>query len=139
MRLRIAVPNRREHLGELLDAIDHALAEHAVAAGTRDDLRLIAEEVASNAMDHGQDAGERGPQQQLLVDIARSDDRLLVEFRDSGRPFDPLSLPPPDLDASILERPIGGLGVHLVRSLAESVSYTREEPYNILRVVLRAY
>lgn len=137
MRLRIAVPNRREHLAELLDAIDRGLAEHAVAAGTRADLGLIAEEVASNAMDHGLDAGDRGTQ--LLVDIARSGDRLLVEFRDSGRPFDPLSLPPPDLEAGILDRPIGGLGVHLVRRLAESVSYIREEPHNILRVVLRAH
>ncbi|HEX5664979.1 MULTISPECIES: ATP-binding protein [unclassified Lysobacter] len=139
MRLKISVPNRREHLGELLDAIDRALAEHAIAANARGDLRLIVEEVASNAMDHGLDAGERGPQQQILVDIARSGARLLVEFRDTGRPFDPLSAPKPDLDAGTLDRRIGGLGVHLVRSLAESVSYTREEPYNILRVVLPAH
>lgn len=137
MRLRIAIPNQREHLAELLDAIERGLAEHAVAAETRGDLRLIAEEVASNAMDHGQDAGAHGTQ--LVVDIARSGDRLLVEFRDSGRPFDPLSVPSPDLDAGILDRPIGGLGVHLVRSLAESVSYAREEPYNILRVVMHAH
>lgn len=138
MRLRIAVPNRRESLGELLDAIDRALADATVAADVRGDVRLIAEEVASNAMDHGMDPGER-ERQQILVDIERSGARLALEFRDTGRPFDPLSVPPPDLEAGILDQPIGGLGVHLVRSLAESVSYAREEPYNILRVVLRAH
>jgi len=137
MRLRIAIPNQREHLSELLDAIERGLAEHGVAAETRGDLRLIAEEVASNAMDHGLDAGTH--ETQLVVDIARTGDRLLVEFRDSGRPFDALSMPPPDLDAGILDRPIGGLGVHLVRSLAESVNYTREGPYNVLRVVMHAH
>ena len=137
MRLRIAVPNQREYLDELLDAIDRALADSTVTAGVRGDVRLIAEEVASNAMDHGAD--ERGPQHRIVVDIERSDAHLAIEFRDTGRPFDPLSVPAPDLEAGILDRPVGGLGVHLVRSLAESVSYAREEPYNILRVVLRAH
>ena len=44
--------------------------------------------------------------------------------------------PDPDLDADILDRPIGGLGVHLIRELAEDVSYRREEPHNVLTVVL---
>ena len=105
-----------------------------VANELRDDLRLIAEEVVCNAIEHG-DAG--GPQRQIVVDIARDDDGLHVEFRDNGRPFDPLDQEPPDLDVDILERPIGGLGVHLVRELAHSVRYRREEPYNVLHVILR--
>ena len=135
MRLKFAVPSQRVHLRELLEAIDNGLAENAVAAGTRADLRLIVEEVTCNAIDHGTDDNAGGPHR-LLVEIERSGARLLVEFRDTGRPFDPLSVPPPDLDADVLDRGIGGLGVHLVRTLSESVSYTREEPYNILRVVL---
>lgn len=135
MRLRFAIPSQREHLRELLEAVDRGLSENAFAPGTRADLRLIVEEVACNAIDHGTDDNAGGPHR-LLVEIERSGARLLVEFRDTGRPFDPLSVPPPDLDADMPDRRIGGLGVHLVRALSESVSYTREEPYNILRVVL---
>ena len=71
-------------------------------------------------------------------DVARHDAGLHVEFREDGRPFDPLSHDVPDLDAPLHERPIGGLGVHLVRELAQRVEYERIEPYNVLRVVLRA-
>jgi serine/threonine-protein kinase RsbW len=138
MQLRIEVPNERERLGELLTAIDRALIENSIAPEVRDDLQLIAEEVVCNAMDYGLDGDMRGPQHQIVVDIARRGNRLHVEFRDTGKPFDPLSQPVPELEACILDRPLGGLGVHLIREIAEAVSYERDEPYNVLRVVLRA-
>ena len=136
MRFRMEVPNERGRLRDLLAAIDHALAENAISVEIRDDLRLITEEVVCNAMEHGK-ADVEGGQHQISVDIARHDDGLHIEFRDTGKPFDPLAQPSPAIDDDILDRPIGGLGVHLVREIAKSVSYTRVEPHNILRVVLR--
>lgn len=133
LRLRIAIPNRRERLGELGDAIDAALAEHGVDRALRDDARLIAEEVACNAFEHGYDGGPG----QLTVEIDSRPGALALEFRDDGRPFDPLSAPPPALDADIGERPIGGLGLHLVRELAHDLNYAREGGCNVLRVTLR--
>ena len=95
MQLRIEVPNVRERLGELLTAIDSALIEHSIAPEVRNDLQLIAEEVVCNAMDYGLDEDTRGPQHLIVVDIARQDNHLHVEFRDTGKPFDPLSQPVP--------------------------------------------
>jgi serine/threonine-protein kinase RsbW len=135
MRLRLQIPCERTQLGLLLDSIEQSLLEHGIARELRDDMRLIAEEVVSNAIEHGED-GEPTPRR-IAVDIARDDDGLHVEFRDNGKPFDPLDQEPPELDADIVDRPIGGLGVHLVRELARSVRYVREEPYNVLHVVLR--
>ncbi|MFC3814487.1 ATP-binding protein [Lysobacter sp. GCM10012299] len=139
MRLRLQIPCERTQLGLLLDSIEQSLLEHGIARELRDDMRLIAEEVVSNAIDYGDDDGEDGEPtpRRIAVDIARDDDGLHVEFRDNGKPFDPLDQEPPELDADILDRPIGGLGVHLVRELARSVRYVREEPYNVLHVVLR--
>jgi serine/threonine-protein kinase RsbW len=135
MRLRLQIPCERTQLGLLLDSIEQSLLEHGIARELRDDMRLIAEEVVSNAIEHGED-GEPTPRR-IAVDIARDDDGLHVEFRDNGKQFDPLDQEPPELDADIVDRPIGGLGVHLVRELARSVRYVREEPYNVLHVVLR--
>jgi serine/threonine-protein kinase RsbW len=136
MRLRLQIPCERTQLGLLLDSIEQSLLEHGIARELRDDMRLIAEEVVCNAIEHGDDGGEHA-QRRIAVDIARDDDGLHVEFRDNGKPFDPLDHEPPELDADILDRPVGGLGVHLVRELARSVRYVREEPYNVLHVVLR--
>lgn len=137
MQLHIEMPSQCEHPGDLLEAIDRALAGQQLAPEVRDDLRLITEEVVCNALEHGLH-GTHGEAWQIVFDLTRCGDTLQVEFRDTGKPFDPLAQPPPDLDADILDRPIGGLGLHLVRELAETISYRREEPYNVLRIVLRA-
>lgn len=137
MQLHIEMPGECEHLSDLLGAIDRALARHQLAPELREDLRLIAEEVVCNALEHGL-REMPGQARQIVFDLIRCGDDLQVEFRDTGKPFDPLAQPPPDLDADILDRPIGGLGLHLVRELAETVSYRREEPYNVLCIVLRA-
>ena len=62
---------------------------------------------------------------------------MSLQFRDQGAPFDPLSTPAPDLDADILDRPIGGLGLYLIRQIAEEMHYQRVDDCNLLRVTLR--
>jgi len=58
--------------------------------------------------------------------------KLRVEIADSGRVFNPLEADPPDLSRGLADRPIGGLGVFLVRSMVDSIDYRREEERNIL-------
>ena len=135
MRLRLQIPCERTQLGLLLDSIEQSLLEHGIAKELRDDMRLIAEEVVCNAIEHGDDGGEHA-QRRIAVDIARDDDGLHVEFRDNGKPFDPLDQEPPELDADILDRPIGGLGVYMVQELAERIEYARTRGLNVLKVVL---
>jgi anti-sigma regulatory factor (Ser/Thr protein kinase) len=65
------------------------------------------------------------------------DDAVSLEFRDQGEPFDPMAQTPPDLDVPLEERPIGGLGLTLVRALADEARYAREGPVNVLRLVKR--
>jgi anti-sigma regulatory factor (Ser/Thr protein kinase) len=57
-----------------------------------------------------------------------------LEFSYGGPPFDPSTAPDPDLDAALPQRPIGGLGLFLVREMAESVNYRREGELNRLAV-----
>jgi sigma-B regulation protein RsbU (phosphoserine phosphatase) len=97
------------------------------------DLHLVVEEVACNVIDHG---AEDGREPSLALEATVEGRQLSIEFRDDGRPFDPLSQPTPDLYADIADRPIGGLGVHLIRELAEEVAYARDDGHNVLRIVL---
>jgi anti-sigma regulatory factor (Ser/Thr protein kinase) len=59
---------------------------------------------------------------------------FVLEVADRGRPFDVLALPEPDTPASVADRPVGGLGIHLIRSLADRVTYRRDDDRNILRM-----
>ena len=59
---------------------------------------------------------------------------FVLEIGDAGVGFDVLSHPTPDLSAGIEERPLGGLGIHLIRSVAKGVTYRRDGPRNVLRM-----
>lgn len=61
---------------------------------------------------------------------------FVLEIADSGSPFDVLAIPDPDTTLDIMEREIGGLGVHFIRKLTDEVSCRREDGRNILRMVL---
>src|SRR5262245_46463496 len=98
------------------------------------ELRLVAEEVLSNIAKYGFDPGTV-PAAELRFSF--SEDAALVEFRDEGRAFDPLAEPAPDLDAPLERRPLGGLGLPLVRALVEEARYAREGSTNVLRLVKR--
>ena len=133
MQITMRAPQDRELLPSLFAAIDDVLARAGIEHALANDVRLVSEEVVCNAIDHGQ---RPGSEQEITVQIAIHDDRVTLFFRDNGEPFDPLSQPPPDLEADIEERPIGGLGVHLIRTLANEITYAREAHHNVLRVVL---
>ncbi len=133
VRAYLRAPLPENAVSQFITEIDAGLAGHGLPATLMHDLHLVVEEVTCNVFSHGQVRG-RDPALELLVSV--DSQRLCMEFRDDGRPFDPLSQPAPDLDADIGDRPIGGLGVHLVRELAEEVAYSRDDHHNVLRVVL---
>lgn len=62
--------------------------------------------------------------------------RVVVVIVDHGAPFDPLALPAPDTSLSAEERPVGGLGIHLMRTLMSDVQYGRDGDRNVLRLTL---
>jgi anti-sigma regulatory factor (Ser/Thr protein kinase) len=64
-------------------------------------------------------------------------DLFVLEIADHGHPFDVLSLPEPDITADLMHRKVGGLGVHFIRTVSNSVSYRREDDRNVLRMAFR--
>ena len=136
MQFNADVPLRRDQVHHLLRSLNAALIAQGYDDALRADLCLITEEVVCNALEHAAPARAYDDAHRLRIDIRRDGPRLHVEFRDTGVAYDPLSCPPPDLDAGIDERPIGGLGVYLVQTLADEVRYAREEPHNVLRLVV---
>ena len=111
-----------------------AAAEHCGLDASRlPHIELAVEEAAVN-VSHYAYGGSTG---ELVVRTSCQDDELRIELEDSGAPFDPLAAPPPDLEAPLEERRIGGLGIFLVRKVCDEVLYRREGDRNILTLVLR--
>jgi anti-sigma regulatory factor (Ser/Thr protein kinase) len=91
-------------------------------------LQLALEEVVTNIIVHGDDIGEHP----ILVSLGVETGEVCVEVQDQGRAFDPLSVPAADLSRPLSDRAPGGLGIHLVRAVMDSLYYRREGDRNIL-------
>ena len=128
-----SIPGDPARIGELTAAVETTLAVAGVDRASIHDARLIVEELASNAIVHGEAGADTRLQLRLQLDGAR----LLLELDDNGPAFDPTTAPAPDLSAPAEQRPVGGLGLHLVRSLAHSLDYRRHDGRNLVRVTLR--
>ena len=112
-----------------------AFAEaNAVPAGVRRSLNVALDELLQNTIAHGF-AGREGGAVTIAVELGT--DRLTVTLSDNGRPFDPLGAAAPDTAGSVEERPVGGLGIHLVRQLMDEVRYQRHADRNVVTLVKR--
>src|SRR3954471_15151797 len=92
-------------------------------------VNLALDEVVSNIVLYGYDDSNDEP---ILVKMEVKGTDLMASIEDGGREFDPLSLPTPDLNAPLEAREVGGLGIHLMRSLMDGVEYKRENTKNLL-------
>ena len=95
-------------------------------------LNLALEEAVTNVIQYAYPEGSDG-----LVDIEAiiREDQLDFIITDSGRAFDPTAKPEVDITAGVEERPIGGLGIHLVKHIMDSVTYKRVDRKNILTMI----
>ena len=116
-----------ERLSRLVEAFGEA---EGLGAEPIFSVNLALDEVVTNVIRYGHD--DDGRQHPIVVRLALEDGVLTAEVEDDGRPFNPLDAPPPDINASLEDRPIGGLGIHLVRSVMTSVEYRRENGRNVL-------
>ena len=104
---------------------------HDVPSRTLYAVNLALDELVTNVVLYG---FTDPANQQVLIKIATGGSELVASVHDGGRPFNPLDVKPPDLNAPLEERELGGLGVHLVRSLMDQVTYARENDQNVLTV-----
>jgi len=116
----------RTGLSGLLDALEAHLTAAGASAAATSAVMIAADEVLSNVIDHGGAAS-------VQVTASVRDGRVTVEIVDDGVAFDPLAKPAPDTGLDVEARQVGGLGVHLVRTLMDDVTYRREDGKNCLR------
>jgi anti-sigma regulatory factor (Ser/Thr protein kinase) len=129
VELRLA--NDLAGLAVLAGWVERFGAAQRLPSGVVNSLNVVLDEAVSNAINHGYDAGVRG---EIAVRLWRMPDHVEVEVEDDGRPFDPLQAPPPDLSLPLERRPIGGLGIHLMKNLMDEVSYARQGDRNVLKM-----
>lgn len=97
-------------------------------------IHLVAEEIVSNIVNYAYEDPSVGT---LDVEIEKADKEIVLKFIDKGKPFNPLEKEDPDTSLSVEERPIGGLGIYLVKQMMSNVVYEHVGDKNVLRIQKR--
>ena len=125
----LRVPNHLDALSRLDQEAMAFLTTVEASADLRHAVSLAIEEIVSNIITYGYpDSADHEIQVELIWDHGE----LHLSFLDDGPPFDPLTVEPPDLTLPIAERPIGGLGIYLVRQFFPHARYRRDSGCNRL-------
>jgi serine/threonine-protein kinase RsbW len=98
-------------------------------------IQLAADEASTNIIEHAYAGVNDGI---IEIDCSTTDEELKIVMHDSGKPFDPTSVPEPNVKADLSERKIGGLGMYLMHKLMDEVHYEiSQEKGNTLTMVKR--
>lgn len=94
-------------------------------------LTLVIDELITNIISYGYSDMDEHP---IDVFLSTDGERVVLRIEDDAEPFNILEAPEPELDTPLdeRERPIGGMGIHLVKKMANCLSYTREQGKNVI-------
>jgi serine/threonine-protein kinase RsbW len=117
-------------LHEAMEFVRSGALEASLPEARIGELDLLIEEIFMNVCCHAYPEGRHGVV--VLTYTVPAPGELRVEVADQGAEFNPLTAPPPDITLSLESRPIGGLGIFLAKTLAQSIGYRRDGDWNRL-------
>ncbi len=129
--MRHILKNDFSEIPPATEEVDRFLIEQGASADVQYVARLVIEELVTNIIKYGYDDNSA---HDIQIEARLEDDKLVMEISDDGHPFDPWNAPAPDLSLPADQRPIGGLGLHLVRNMSDSFAYERHDDKNIVTI-----
>ena len=132
MKELIEIENRVEDLAVLAGKIDEVAEKWSLSMPLTMNINLVLEEAVSNVIFYA----FNDPDKHLIqISLSLENKTLTLEIVDDGISFNPLSRLEPDVSLPVEERPIGGLGILLIKKMMDQVSYTRVNNQNRLTLL----
>ena len=123
------IKNELEQLTRLYEFLDLQASTYGLEEQLSMQIKLALEEVVTNVILY---AYPDKKDQDIRIDMNYRDELLTIVITENGTAFNPLEMKEPDISLPPEERPIGGLGIYLVKQLMTEVIYTRSSGKNIL-------
>ena len=134
LRESLTITNKVSEIAKLNAFVQSATTAVHMENNLANKIKLAVEEAVTNCVEYAYPPGTIGS---VNVVIEADDTKIRFIITDTGADFDPTSVRKADTTLTVDERPIGGLGVFLVRNLMDSINYERTDGKNILRMEKR--
>lgn len=129
MEKKLILQNEVAEISKLAIFIDELGEEFGLSPELVFNLNLVLEEAVSNVILYAYPKEEH---QTISLIAKKKGNQLIFVLTDSGKEFDPTQAPDADITLSAEERPIGGLGIFLIRQIMNTVEYQRIDGKNVL-------
>jgi serine/threonine-protein kinase RsbW len=131
--LSFTLRNQRSEITRMTALMERFCAHNGLSHDDTFNIHLVLDESIINVIVHGyEDTAEHD----IHVRMRLEDGVVTIDIDDDGIPYNPLEAPEPRFDLPVEERRIGGLGVHIMKTLARSIEYKRENGHNHLTIAL---
>jgi len=131
-QLELTLLNRQPEIARVQNELERFADGNAVPEPALHAAQLALEEHLANIVHY---AYPDDNEHEITVCFTRRGAELRIVIADDGRAFSPLEHPAPDLTKPIEERPIGGLGIHMMRKSLDGLEYRRADGKNILTMI----
>jgi anti-sigma regulatory factor (Ser/Thr protein kinase) len=117
---RLVVTNDTKYLIVVRDFISRLVLQSKLSRDDENKIILAVDEAVTNIIEHGYDEGTEGS---IEIEVESDDAQFKVMIRDTGRVFNPESIPSPDLSDHVKAGKKKGLGIFLMRQIMDEVRY----------------
>ena len=128
----LTVPAGCDQLDTVQSFVDEALDQLPCTFETRLQIQIAVEELFVNIASYAYAPGSG--EAVIGCQVEQEPPSITIQFRDWGKPFDPLAKEDADITLSAEERKIGGLGIYMVKNSMDDVNYVYENGQNILTI-----
>ena len=128
----LTVPAKRDQLDTVQGFVDEALSQVPCSPETQLQLEIAVEELFVNIASYAYAPGSG--EAVIGCQVEQEPPSITIQFRDWGKPFDPLAKEDADITLSAEDRKIGGLGIYMVKNSMDDVNYVYEDGQNILTI-----
>ena len=132
MHKKLIVKNNISELERLEDFLEDLQKKWNLPASLMPSVNLALEEALTNVIFY---AFEKDSEHEIELDFKRKNNQLTMVISDNGKPYDPTAKTDPDINLSVENRPIGGLGIFLIKQVMDKISYQRNGNLNKFTMV----
>lgn len=132
---RITVPASISNLPDVISSIEAFLEQIDCPIKAQTQIEVAIDEVFTNIASYAYDGSDGLVT--IDADMLEGEKGIKITFTDQGKAYNPLEKEDPDITLSAEERPIGGLGIFIVKKTMDDVVYSYENDSNILSIIKR--